>query len=70
MSEELAPRAFDVLVNEERGFFPTGELDMEGFRTVLELRSKWGPEGTELTDADKDVDLSYYEEALQRVGAQ
>jgi ABC-type nitrate/sulfonate/bicarbonate transport system substrate-binding protein len=28
MDEQLAERAFDVLVNEETGFFPTGELDM------------------------------------------
>jgi hypothetical protein len=33
------------------------------------MRSKWGPEGSELTDPDKYLDLSYYEEALQRVGA-
>jgi hypothetical protein len=30
---------------------------MEGIRRVLELSGKWGPEGTELTDADKYIDL-------------
>ena len=41
-------------------------LDLDGIRTVLELRSKYGAPKKTLTDPMKYVDLSYYEKAFAK----
>jgi hypothetical protein len=40
--------------------------DMEGIRTVLRLRSKYGVPQKALSDAAKYVDLSYLEKAATK----
>ena len=37
---------------------------MDGLKTILEVRSQYAPQGKQLTDAEKYLDLSFYEEAL------
>jgi hypothetical protein len=41
-------------------------LDVNGMRTVLELRGKYGMPRRTLTGAMKYVDLTYYEKAFAR----
>ena len=41
-------------------------LDVDGIRTVLQLRSKFGIPQKTLNDPMKYVDLSYYEKAFKR----
>jgi ABC-type nitrate/sulfonate/bicarbonate transport system substrate-binding protein len=63
MTPELAAKTYDVLLAPAGGFAPDGALDVEGIRTVLKLRSKYGRPAKELTDPARYYDLSYYERA-------
>ncbi len=63
MSPELAAKTFDVLLAASGGFEPAGALDVEGVRTVLKIRSKYGQPRKELADPARYYDLSYYERA-------
>lgn len=63
MTPELAAKTYDVLLAPVGGFFPTGEIDMEGVRTVLKLRTEYGRPQKTLTDPARYIDLSYYEKA-------
>jgi ABC-type nitrate/sulfonate/bicarbonate transport system substrate-binding protein len=59
MSAEVAAQSYGVLVN-PKGFAPKAELDMEGVRKVLELRSHYGEPKKQLTDPMKYYDPTYY----------
>jgi len=50
------------LLSPKSGLTPKGAILREGMKTVLELRSAHGKAGTELTDIDKYLDLSFYNE--------
>jgi ABC-type nitrate/sulfonate/bicarbonate transport system substrate-binding protein len=63
MTPELAAKTYDVLLAPAGGFAPDGALDVEGVRTVLKVRSKYGRPAKELTDPARYYDLSYYERA-------
>jgi len=60
---ELADKAYDVLLDPQRGFARKAEMDIEGLKTVLALRSEYGEPKRTLTDPLRYVDLSYYDEA-------
>jgi len=47
----------------ETGLVPEGRIDREGLKTVLELRSQYAPQGRLLTDIEKYIYDSYYQEA-------
>jgi ABC-type nitrate/sulfonate/bicarbonate transport system substrate-binding protein len=64
MTPALAKRAYDVLLADKGGITRDVSLDMDGIRTVLELRSKYGQPKKTLTDPTKYVDLTYYEKAF------
>jgi hypothetical protein len=49
-----------MLVN-PKGFTPNAELDLEGVRKVLELRSEYGKPKKQLTDPMKYYDPQYYQ---------
>ncbi len=66
MSAELAARSYDILLDPRGGFARRAEIDMEGVRTVLALRSEYGEPRKALTDPAKYIDLTYYEKALAR----
>ena len=64
MKPQAIGPAMDKLLDPETGLIPECKLDYEGLKTVLELRSQYAPQGVQLTDPDKYLDHSYYEEAL------
>ena len=64
MTPALAKQAYDLLVADKGGITRDAALDLNGIRTVLQLRSKYGVPQKTLTDPLKYVDLSYYEKAL------
>ena len=59
----VAP-ALEKLLVPETGLIPMGTVDMNGLKTVLEIRSQYAPQGKTLTDVDKYLDLSFYREAI------
>ena len=64
MTPALAKQSYDLLVADKGGFTRDAALDLEGIRTVLALRSKYGVPQKTLADPAKYVDLTYYEKAL------
>jgi ABC-type nitrate/sulfonate/bicarbonate transport system substrate-binding protein len=63
MSPELAAQSYAVLIN-PRGFAPKAQIDLEGVKRVLELRSRYGEPKKTLADPGKYYDPQYYEAAL------
>jgi ABC-type nitrate/sulfonate/bicarbonate transport system substrate-binding protein len=64
MSAQVAAKSYDVLAP-PRGFTPKAKIDLEGVRTVLKLRSKYGRPKKELADPAKYYDPTYYEAATK-----
>ncbi len=64
MSPELAAQSYAVLAG-PKGFTPGAALDLEGVRTVLELRREYGKPKNSLSDPMKYYDPSYYETAVK-----
>jgi ABC-type nitrate/sulfonate/bicarbonate transport system substrate-binding protein len=60
ISPEVATQSYAMLVN-PKGFTPNAELDLEGVRKVLELRSEYGKPKKQLTDPMKYYDPQYYQ---------
>jgi ABC-type nitrate/sulfonate/bicarbonate transport system substrate-binding protein len=65
MSPELAAQSYAALIN-PRGFSPKAEIDLEGVKRVLELRSRYGAPKKTLADPAKYYDLQYYDAALSK----
>jgi hypothetical protein len=65
MSPELAAQSYGVLIN-PRGFSPRAQIDLDGVKTVLELRSRYGEPKKALGDPAKYYDPQYYEAALSK----
>jgi ABC-type nitrate/sulfonate/bicarbonate transport system substrate-binding protein len=63
MSEELAQKSHEILLDPVHGFARDAALDIEGIRTVLALRSQYGQRHKELADPGKYYDLRYYDRA-------
>jgi ABC-type nitrate/sulfonate/bicarbonate transport system substrate-binding protein len=66
MTPALARKSYDLLVADKGGVTRDVALDIEGIRTVLQLRSKYGSPQKALTDPMKYVDLSYYDKAFAK----
>ena len=64
MPEKGIAPALAKLLSPQTGLVPMGTIDMDGLKTILEVRSQYAPQGKQLTDAEKYLDLSFYEEAL------
>ena len=64
MTPELAARTYDILLAEQGGLIRDLDIDMDGVRTVLALRSKYARPRKMLTDPGRYVDLSYRARAL------
>jgi len=62
LAPAIAEQSYGVLVNPQ-GFARDGALDIEGTRTVLELRSRYGAPKKTLDDPLKYYDPAYYEAA-------
>jgi ABC-type nitrate/sulfonate/bicarbonate transport system substrate-binding protein len=65
MSPQVAEASYRVLLHPTGGFDRRASLDIEGIRTVLALRSEFGPAGTRLSDPMKYLDQSYYQDAMR-----
>jgi len=63
MSEHLASKSYDILLDPQSGFSKKAELNLEGVRTVLSLRSEYGNPRKSLSDPSKYLELIYYEMA-------
>ena len=64
MTPPLAKRSYDLLLADKGGVTRDVALDLDGIRTVLQLRSKYGVPAKTLTDPMRYVDLTYYEKAF------
>jgi ABC-type nitrate/sulfonate/bicarbonate transport system substrate-binding protein len=65
MAPELADRTYAVLLDPARGFARKGEIDVEGIKTVLALRSEYGEPKKALTEPARYYDLTYYAQAVK-----
>jgi ABC-type nitrate/sulfonate/bicarbonate transport system substrate-binding protein len=66
MTPALAKKSYDLLLAPKGGLTRDAALDMDGIRTVLQLRSKYGTPQKTLTDPAKYVDDSYLRAAAAR----
>jgi ABC-type nitrate/sulfonate/bicarbonate transport system substrate-binding protein len=64
MTLELAGQTYDELLDPGDGFFRNGRVDVEGLRTVLELRSRYAKPAKQLGDPEKYFDDAYQQAAL------
>ncbi|MBT5048607.1 MAG: ABC transporter substrate-binding protein [Rhodospirillaceae bacterium] len=64
MKPQAIGPAIGKLMDPRTGLIPGCKMDYPGLKMVLELRSQYAPQGTQLSDPDKYIDLSYYEEAV------
>jgi len=66
MSEQAAHTAYGVLLHPRDGFQKKAQIDLNGVRTVLALRSKYGQPQKILTDPARYYDDAFYRAAMQR----
>jgi ABC-type nitrate/sulfonate/bicarbonate transport system substrate-binding protein len=66
MPEGLATKSYEILLDQKKGFTRRAELDVEGVKTVLALRSEYGEPHKTLSDPTKYFDLQYYEKARKQ----
>jgi ABC-type nitrate/sulfonate/bicarbonate transport system substrate-binding protein len=65
MNEQAAQAAYAVLLHPRDGFQRKAQIDLEGVRTVLRLRSKYGQPQKTLTDPARYYDESFYRAAMR-----
>ncbi len=65
MSPGLAQQSYDELLDPQGGFFRNGQVNLEGLRTVLALRSHYADPPKKLADPSKYYDSSYYNSAMR-----
>ena len=65
VSEQGAEAAYRVLLAPRGGFQKKAQIDLEGVRTVLAIRSKYAEPKKTLADPAKYYDPSFYREALR-----
>lgn len=63
LPSKVAKEAYTILIDPIHGISPSATLDMEGVRTVLDLRNRYVELDEPLTDPTKYVDLTYYNQA-------
>jgi len=64
MTAELARQSLDILLHEKNGFFRDLALDIEGIRTVLALRTRFGVPQKTLSDPLRYVEPALYGKAF------
>jgi ABC-type nitrate/sulfonate/bicarbonate transport system substrate-binding protein len=65
-SEQAAQTAYGILLSPTEGFQKKAAIDLEGVKTVLALRSKYGKPRKSLIDPSPYYDPSFYDEAMKR----
>jgi len=63
---QAAETAYRVLLSPTDGFQKKAKIDLEGVKTVLALRSKYGQPRKSLSDPSPYYDASFYEAAIRR----
>jgi len=63
---DTARTAYGIFMGADEGFQRKSAIDLEGVRTVLALRSKYGLPKKTLSDPTKYYDPSFYAEAMKR----
>jgi ABC-type nitrate/sulfonate/bicarbonate transport system substrate-binding protein len=66
ISEAVAEKSYEILLHPSEGFTRKAELNVEGVRKVLELRSRHAEPKKQLDDPAKYYDLKYYQRAIAR----
>jgi ABC-type nitrate/sulfonate/bicarbonate transport system substrate-binding protein len=65
MSQELAAKAYDILLDSKQGLQSQGgKIDVEGVKTVLALRKEYRQPRRSLNEPMKYLDLTYYKRAM------
>jgi len=64
MTPALAKKTYDMFVDKKSGLYRDLKVDMEGFKVVLALRSKYGEPKKDLREPMKYVDLELYRKAF------
>jgi len=64
VTPDLARLSLDILLDEKGGFWRDLALDLEGIRTVLALRTRFGVPQKTLTDPLRYVDLALHDKAF------
>jgi ABC-type nitrate/sulfonate/bicarbonate transport system substrate-binding protein len=59
-----AEKSYGVLLHPVNGFPKKAEIDVEGVKTVMDIRSQYGEPRKTLTEAARYYDLSFYKAAL------
>lgn len=65
LDEDVANRSYATMIAANTGFQRAAEVEMDGVRTVLALRSKYGRPQKTLTDLTRYLDLSFHERAQE-----
>lgn len=60
----LAKKTYDMFVDKKGGLYRDLKVDMEGFKVVLALRTKYGEPKKDLGDPMKYIDLELYRKAF------
>ncbi len=66
VNAQSAEAMYRVLLNPAEGFQRKGQIDLEGVRTVLELRTKYGEPKKVLTDPARYYEKELYDAAMKR----
>jgi ABC-type nitrate/sulfonate/bicarbonate transport system substrate-binding protein len=65
VSEQGAQAAYGVLLAPREGFQKKAQIDLDGVRTVLRLRTKYAEPKKTLTDPNRYYDPGFYREAMR-----
>lgn len=63
---DVAEKSYRVLLDAVNGFPKKAEIDPEGVKTVIDIRSQYAQPAKSITDSTRYYDLSYYNAALAR----
>ena len=66
LSQSLAERSYDLMIDPSFGFATDAKFNMAGFKNVLLLRHE--VEGGTLNPPERYIDLTYYQNAMKRLG--
>ena len=64
MTPALAKKTYDMFVDRKSGMYRDLRIDLEGFKVVLALRSKYGQPKRDFNDPTKYVDAELYRKAF------
>jgi ABC-type nitrate/sulfonate/bicarbonate transport system substrate-binding protein len=65
LEREAAGETLDALLDSHYGLYPKAQLNLPGLKAVLELRAEMGYIKQPLPPAEKYIDLSYYNRAVE-----